>query len=136
MLEGLKPLDASVYMMTLKVPPITAEIEEFRKAWMSMCQHSGTHKTVICMSEAYELEPLDGTTFDFSIALKLLSIGHKITRTEWEGLAYLEYELTIQKWIERGMNGLIYMHWTDGGTEVWDVDAKDLKEVDYKLYKS
>jgi len=73
--------------------------------------------------DTLHLESLEGTTFNFSIALRLLKLGHKINRSP-KGTGWLEI-----------IRNRIFRRWEDGNTELWNITSEDLLNTDYMLMK-
>ncbi len=128
--KDIKPLNADVYMLTLKSrPPYEKELNDFRKKWKELCRQSGRSMQVICLPDSYELNPikLNGRTFDFSTVLKLLKIGHKVARHGW-----LNTYDDVSCWLVL-KGDVIHMIWSDRDPEIWKQTQFDILAEDYVL---
>jgi len=131
--EGLeiKPIDSSVCIIKFKEDFSHEEIESFKKAWRTaMCSPGSPKVTALCVPNTIDIKSLEGTTFDFSVALKLLKLGYKVTRTYWMDGDSVVY------WLELVDNDIRKGRMYAGNLSYWDdAESAALLAEDYKLMK-
>jgi len=128
----IQPLDSSVFLIKLKEDPLPEEIEALKKAWRTaMCYEGAPKVTALLAPNTINIKSLDGATFDFTMALQLLKLGHKITRTYWMDGDNAVY------WLELVDNDIKKGRMCDGNLSYWDdAESAALLAEDYKLMKS